>query len=161
MMSRNLDTLRNDILKYLDDAGFTVFHGDMRHPDRTVSWDVRKFPDFRDFLKAAANVAVKLVVFHSQEFSQAQVDEAIEDLEVAQLGEEEYRRYTKRLKQLREYDGFTCVLELSFDLDNQTYLYHLHTDWFSEFLNIRGDIDDAFPEGDDGEVSMGGYFSKN
>jgi hypothetical protein len=160
-MSRNLDTLKSEILRSLDEDGFTVFYGEMRHVDRPVAWDTRQHQDFREFLKAASGAGVKLIVFHCQEFTRQQVEEAIEDLDIAQLSEEEFRGFGRRLKELREYEGFTCILELSFDLGGQTYLYHLHTDWFSEFLNIRSDIDDAFPDGDEDDESMGGYFSNN
>jgi hypothetical protein len=157
-MTQNLDTLRDEMLSALAADGFMVFHGEMRHVEGQVLWDVRRRPDFREFLKAASAAGAKLIVFHCEEYSATQADEALEDLDATRLPEEDYRSFTRRLKELREYDGFTCVLELSFDVQDRTYLFHLHTDWFEEYLNIRGDIDDAFPDEDEeSDESMGGF----
>ena len=68
-------------------------------------------------MKCAQVAAPKLIVFHEEAFSRRQVEEAIEDLDVARLTEEEYRNYGRRLKELREYEGFMCMLELSFDME--------------------------------------------
>jgi hypothetical protein len=161
-MSQNLDTLRTEMLDHLAAAGFPVFHGAMRQIPEPIEWDAVRSPDFRDFVKCAQVAGAKLIVFHEEAFSRRQVEEAIEDLDVARLTEEEYRNYGRRLKELREYEGFMCMLELSFDMEGRTYLFHLHTDWFAEFLNIRGEVDDSFPENDDeSDDSMGGYYSKN
>ena len=161
-MNRNLDTLRDEMLQSLAGKGFAIYHGEERPFDTSIRWNTRTEPDFHGFVQCALAAGIKLMVLHHHSFARVEVDEALEDLEMSQLTEDEYRSISRRLKELREYDGFTCMLELSFDHDNRTYLFHLHTDWFAEFLNLRNDIDEAFPENeDDSDDSMGGYYSKN
>lgn len=160
-MNQNLDTLRTEIPAYLEKNGFVVYYGEVRQLSQAIGWDTRHKPNYQDYLKVASACGVKVVVFYCNEFDGNQVDEAIEDLEMADLSEEDYRTHSRRLRELREYDGFTCVVELAFSHDGSTYLFHLHTDWFAEFLNIRNEIDDALTDDGGEEEDMEGYFSRN
>jgi hypothetical protein len=161
-MIPDLDTLRNDVLEYLTRQGFVVYYGAAHHLSGVIHWNIQAKPDFRDFLKVAAACGVKMVVFYAEQFERQSADDALEDLGTIDLDEDDFRSYGRRLRELREYDGFTCVLELAFTLDGVTYLYHVHTDWFDEYLKIRNQIDEAFQEDEEGpEEDMGGYFSKN
>jgi len=65
---------------------------------------------------------------------------------------------------LRAYEGFTCLIELFFDKEAQSFLYGLRTDWYNEFLDILDEIDVGEPDVDDEEDQsgpMGEYFSRN
>ena len=111
----NLDTLKGEIEEYLEEQGFAVFRGFPRMLDTLplVYWDCDRYPDYKAFLTTAKAAAVQLVVYHQQEFSAEQIDNALERLEEVELPREEYRVMERRLKELRVYEGFTCSLELS------------------------------------------------
>jgi hypothetical protein len=61
---------------------------------------------------------------------------------------------------MRGYSGFTCQIELSFDLAPRVYMFDLRTEWFEDLNEMIDQIDDACDERDD-EEPMHGYFSKN
>jgi hypothetical protein len=164
-MKQNLDVLKNEIQEHLDSGGFITFHGYSRTLDSLplIMWDAAKFPDYRDFLKAAEAAGAKLVVLHTREFSAAFVDSALDQLAASELTTEDRRSIERRLRDMRAYDGFTCSIELSFDYNQRVYIFDLRTEWYEEFSDLIEDIDDSIPGEDDeeDEGSIGGYFSKN
>ena len=60
---------------------------------------------------------------------------------------------------MRRYDGYTCQIELSFDLPTRVYVFDLRTEWFQELSDMLDQIDQA----SEGPELPGppGYFSKN
>jgi hypothetical protein len=163
-MSLNLDSLRSEILEYLESQSFVIFHGYSRlaDTDSFVAWDTDRFPDFHAFVNAAKNAGIRLIVFHFREFTRTHVDEATERLEDCEVTVEEKRTMERRLRELRGYEGFTCAIEISFDFENRVYLFNLRADWYEDYLDLLEDIDASIPD-EDGEDddSMGGYYSRN
>ena len=163
-MSLDLDTLKTEILEYLEGEAFVVFHGYSRlaDTDSFVAWDTDRVPDFRTFLSAAKKAGVKLIVYNFREFSQSHIDEATERLEDCELTTEERRGLERRLRDLRSYPGSTCAIELSFDHQGRVYLYNLRSEWYEDYLDLLEEIDAAIPDEDEEEDdSMGGYYSQN
>ena len=163
-MDLNLDTLKREILDYLESREFAVFRSSPGALEGTqmVLWDSEHFPDYRMFLDAASKAGVKLILFASREFEASDIDDLIEQLDDLDFDQEEERDYQARLRKLRPYEGVTCSLELAFNHDSRLYVYEMQPDWYEEFLEIEDEIaslitDDELDEGD----SLGGYFSKN
>jgi hypothetical protein len=114
------------------------------------------------FLETAKQSGVRLVVFHYREFSPDYLGDAADRLEAAELPREDQRRLEHRLGALRDYEGFTCSIELSFDLGCRVYHFSLRTEWYEDLLDILDEIDASYPEEEEeGEEPMGGYFSRN
>ncbi len=166
-MDLNLDTLKREILGYLDEAGFAVFHSSPGTLDGTSSlvlWDTEHHPDYQMFLDVAQKTGIKLILFGSREFESSDIEELIEQLDTSDLPREEQREYRSRLRDLRSYEGQTCAIELAFDYNQRLYVYEVQPDWYEEFLELDEEIiarvsdEDDLDEGDD---SLGGYFSKN
>ncbi len=163
-MAQDLETLRTEMEAYLKQYGIAVFHGYHRMVDsmNQVLWDTGRHPDFREFLQTAREAGVRLIVFNHRAFSLDQVDEALDELEDADLLREEKRSYENRLRQLQAYEGFTCSVELSFTADGRLYSFESHTDWYEAFTDILGELDAAAQEHEDEpDDSIGGYFSNN
>lgn len=160
----NLDTLKREILEYLEASGFAVFRGHAGGLDGLplVCWDSESYPDYQMFLETAKRVGAKMIVFAAREFDMSEVEEAVEQLEETELTREERRDYERRLSELRVFEGVTCSIELAFDHDARLYVYELQPDWYQDFLGtcdeIVAHLPDADQEDDDG---LGGYFSKN
>ena len=60
-MDLNLDTLKREILGYLETSGFAVFRS---HPGGLeslpmVTWDTERYPDYRCFSRQPAKSAAK------------------------------------------------------------------------------------------------------
>jgi len=160
----NLDTLKGEILEYLEAGGFAVFHSNPGGLEGLpmVIWNAEKFPDYQMFLDAARRANAALVLFAPSEFSVEEVDSALEELEGCDFTREERRDLENRLSDFRGYEGSTCSLELAFDYQARLYVYELRPDWYDEFLSIGDEIDAHLPTPDDGDNgSLGGYFSKN
>ncbi len=160
----NFDSLKNEIQQYLDDNGFSVFYSYSRAlPDPSfIDWDTKRYPDYKLFLQTAKQMEVRLIVFHHREFAAAAVDEVAERLEMTELPREEKRGIERRLEEISAYKGFTCAIELSFDVQGRSYLFDLRTAWYEELEEIGDEIDDFLPEDDnEDEGPIGGYFSRN
>ncbi len=162
----NLDTLKREILGYLDEASFAVFRsspGSLEGAPTVVLWDTEHYPDYQMFLDVARKTGIKLILFGSREFEAGDLDELTEQLETSELPRDEQREYRSRLRDLRSYIGVTCSIELAFDYNQRLYVYELQPDWFESFLELDEEIvtrlaDDDIDEDDE---PLGGYFSKN
>ncbi len=162
-MDLNLDTLKREILEYLENGGFAVFHGSPGGLEGLpmVIWDSERFPDYQMFLQVAKTVDTKLIVFAAREFESAELDEALEQLEECDMPREERSDLESRLRDLRIFEGVTCSLEMAFDHHSRLYVYEVRPDWYEEFLNLTDEIDAHLPGEADEDDSLGGYFSKN
>jgi hypothetical protein len=161
----NLNTLKREILEYLESSGLTVFHGlagGLEGP-AMVLWDVEHQPDYRKFIETARTVGVKLMVFASREFETSDLDDLAGHFDDMDLTREEKREYESRLRELRIYQGVTCSLELAFDHNSRFYVFEMQPDWYEDFLNLEDEIMSRFANDEDAEPDepLGGYFSKN
>jgi hypothetical protein len=161
----NLDTLKREILEYLDTAGFAVFHGTPGGLEGMpmILWDASRHPDYQMFLDVARKCGAKLVVFASAEFDADEVDELLGQLEDCEMSRDERRDYESRLRPARAFGGVTCSLELAFDYHNRLYVYEVRPDWYDEFLEVEDEMM-ALRAGEDDlnqNDSLGGYFSNN
>ncbi len=165
-MAIDLEKTRVDVETYLQEKGIPVFFGydQMTESMIHVSWDTDKHPDFRDFVGTAASAGVKLMVFHSESFSESSIDEALDQLEVCDFSREEKKNYEKRLKALQGYEGFTSLISLSYTLDGRVYQFELHSDWHDTLEDIWMELDAAssdLADEEHGEGPVSGYFSNN
>jgi hypothetical protein len=164
-MKINLDSLKTEIVSHLKENGFVVFHAFSRNVDEApeVEWDTFHYPDYKDFVTVAKELEVKLMVLHHREFSSAIIDRANEELAGSALEFQEQRRIEQRLRELAMYDGFTCMIELSFDLADTVYLFELRTEWYNELNLILEDLDmySGVEAEDRDDEPLGGYYSKN
>jgi len=161
----NLDTLKREIVQYLEASGFAVYRSSPGGLEGLplILWDSESYPDYQMFLNVAQNVGSKLILFASRELEASEIDEALEQLDDCELSREERRDFESRLRDLRVYEGVTCSLELAFDYHARLYVYEIRPDWYDEFLNIGDEIAVHLPtEADDeDDGSLGGYFSNN
>jgi hypothetical protein len=154
--------MRAEIQEYLESRGLAVFHGFPRTFDNVsaVYWNTADHDDYRDFLKAAEAAGVKLVTLYANEFDENLIDDALEHIDDPALPRDERRGLEKRLRELRAFAGFTCQIELSFDLAPRVYVFDLRTEWFEELNDLLHAIDDAFDD-KPAEEPPTGYFSQN
>jgi hypothetical protein len=161
----NLDTLKREILDYLNSAGFAVFHSSPGALDGLpmVIWDAERHPDYRMFLDAARSAGSKLICFGTRDFDSETLDDLLVQLEDSGFGREEERDYETRLREMRVHEGVTCSIEMAFDYDSRLYVYEVRPDWYEEFLTIEDEIMSQFTAGEqiDDTDTLGGYFSKN
>jgi hypothetical protein len=162
----NLDTLKREILDYLDTEGLAVFHSSPGGLEGLpmVLWDTEHHPDYQLFLEVAKKSGIKMVLFATREFESSDIDDLLEQIEACDLSREEQREYQTRLRELRIFEGVTCSLELGFDYHSRLYVYEVQPDWYDDFLSVEDEIvsrlandEDIDDEGD----SLPGYFSKN
>jgi hypothetical protein len=162
-MKQNLDTLRTEIDAYLKQAGFVVFYGMSRSIDDIpeIDWDTVHYPDYKQFLDVAKQMGAKLIVLHFREFDSDIIESALDRLESTTFEFEDSRHIETRLRELNMYDGFTCVIELSFDYEDVMYMFELRTDWYNELNDILEQLDMAPDDDDSDDETFGGYYSRN
>lgn len=165
-MDLNLDTLKREIVDYLEASGLAVFHSSPGGLEGLpmVLWDSEKFPDYRSFLGVAQKCGVQVVLFASREFDGDEIEELASQLDDCELTREERRDFESRLREMRIHAGVTCAIELAFSHDSRLYVYDLQPDWYADYCAIEDEILERISgeeehEGDDD--SLGGYFSNN
>jgi len=160
----NLDTVKREILEYLESSQFAVFRS---HPGSLdglpmVTWDIERYPDYQMFLETARKIGCKMILFASRDFDEAEIEEALEQLDECELGTEERLDIERRLRGMRGYEGVTCSLELGFDHHARMYVYELRPDWYEEFLAVCEEITCHLPvEEDEDDGTIGGIYSNN
>jgi hypothetical protein len=165
-MKLNLDTLRTEIQEYLESRGMVVFQSFPRsnEPGPAVYWDTVRDSSFRPFLAAAEAAGVRLVTLYARELDEDVIDDALEQLAEANFDRDERRAIEMRLKEMHAYSGFTCQIELAFDLAPRVYILDLRADWFDDLNDLVDRIEEAYngldEEEGEGPISSG-YFSKN
>jgi hypothetical protein len=160
-MKLNLESVRAEIQEHLESRGIAVFHAfpgiDEEAP--VVHWDTDHHPDYRVFLAVAESAGVKMVALHANEFDSEVLDETQRRLTESNMAGSERAAIERRLREMRRYDGYTCQIELSFDLAPRIYVFDLRTEWFQELSDMLDQIDGASDAPD--IPGPPGYFSKN
>ena len=142
-MDLNLDTLKREILDYLEAAGFAVFHSSPGRPGRSAAGALghrTAIPTTRCSWRSPGRAATKLMLFATREFEASDLDELLEQIEDCDLTRDEQRDYESRLRELRIFEGVTCSLELAFDYHSRLYVYEVQPDWYEEFLSLEDEI---------------------
>ena len=165
-MKSDLDSLKTELLEYLEHEGFVVFHGCSRRLEegKTVDWDTRRYPGYREFLNTARQAGVKMVVFHHREFTAGHLEHALEQLEATELEAEDRRRVGRSRRSLRGDEAFTSTIEISYEYAERLYFFELRAEWYQEYDDLMDEIDASIPGeeyDDDEDAPMGGYYSRN
>lgn len=163
-MAIDLETLTAEIESYIQEVGIPVFYGHSRMLDLPVQvyWDIERRPDFRQFVDTGRMAGAKLIVFAHETFSLDEIDEALDELEDSRIGWEEKHTFEKRIRDLQAYEGFTCALELSFEIEGSVYVFQMRTEWYETLKDILTELEATSAlEGDEDQGPMPGYFSKN
>ena len=163
-MDINLNTLKREIVEYLEASEFAIFRttpGGLEGLP-VVMWDAEQYPDYQMFLETARKAGARVVLFATREFETADIDDALEQLEECEMTRDEQRQLSSRLRDMRVFEGVTCVIELGFDHEGRLYVYEVRPDWYDEFMTIEDEIATHLGGEDDlGDDSLGGYFSRN
>jgi len=163
----NLETLKNEILGYLEGSDFAIFrsHAGGLEGLPVISWDTERCPDYRAFLDTARKAGEKLILFASRELAEDELDEALEELVDTEFTRDERRELEGRLAKAQKYIGATCSLELAFGHNSHLYVYEARPDWYDDFLDACEEISSVLPIDDDSEGTGdglgGGFYSNN
>lgn len=165
-MDLNLETLKSEILDYLESTDFAVFrsHAGGLEGLPIITWDAERFPDYRAFLDVARKAGQKLILFASRELGQEEIDEVLEELEETEFTHDERRELEGRVRTAERHIGAVCTLELAFDHNSHLYVYEARPDWYEDFLDASEEINSVLPAGDDGDAGtdgLGSYYSNN
>ena len=165
-MDLNLETLKNEILGYLESSDFAIFrsHAGGLEGLPVITWDTERCPDYRAFLDTARKAGEKLILFASRELAEEELDEALEELVDTEFTREERRELEGRLAKAQRHVGATCALELAFGHNSHLYVYEARPDWYDDFLDACEEISSVLPADDDSHGTgdgLGGYYSNN
>ncbi len=166
-MDLNLETLKNQILAYLESSDFAVFrsHAGGLEGLPVITWDTESCPDYRAFLDTARKVGAKLILFASRELAEEELDEALEELAETDFTREERRELEGRVAKAQKHIGATCELELAFGHDSHLYVYEARPDWYEDFLDACEEISSVLSIDEDentgGDGLPGGFYSNN
>jgi hypothetical protein len=168
-MQLNLNSLRAQIEEHLESRRIVVFPSLPRAGDisSTVYWDTSHNADFKAFVAAAEAGGVRLITLFSRELEDELIEETLNQLNQLDMDRDERRTIELHLKEIRAFAGFTCEIELSFELNSRVYVFDLQTEWFSDLNDVIDQIEDLYESEDhedDNEDDLrlgGGYFPRN
>jgi hypothetical protein len=168
-MQVNLSSLREQIEEHLRSRGIAIFQSLPRAGDlaSTIYWDTGRYPEFKDFLAAADAAGVRMVTLFARELDEEMIEDTLGHLGELDIDRDERRAMEKRLQEMRAYAGFTCEIELSFDVDSRVYVFDLRTDWYADLQDLVEHVQDLLQGTDDDEDEendmplSGGYFPRN
>jgi hypothetical protein len=165
-MKLELNDLKTRIESAIAAKGIVLFRSFDRDPEAAIRWNARTYPDPEEFIEAAARLGVQVICFHDLRFEAEVLASAVEEMRQGDASRAVLRDFERDLRRFREFEGFLCSLELSFDHGGETYLFTLQTEWYQEYLEHLDAVDDlldGLDGGDEGDEpgSMSGYFSKN
>lgn len=175
-MSVELDKLARQIEAYLGKQKWIVFRSRARwNADSDfVVWDEESRPDYREFLKVAEELGVKVLVYHERKLDKATLEEMDQDIDELPLSAPELRDIGSRVSALYDHVGETLAIELSFDMAGTVYLYRQQSPIMTQLLDLLDEIEIAsgpFGPGadyagqeddeEDDEEPPQRYFSKN
>ena len=85
-MDLNLDTLKQEILEYLEHSEFAVFRSAPGGLEGLpiILWDAERYPDYQMFLETARKTGAKMILFASSEFESTEIDDTVEELDERQ-----------------------------------------------------------------------------
>ena|SRR5215472_10671105 len=167
-MQLNLNSLRAQIEEHLQSRGMAIFQSLPRAGDlsSTIYWDTDRYPDFEGFVAAADAAGVRMLTLFVRELEEEMIEDTLNQLAELDMDRDERRSMEKRLKEMRAYAGFTCEIELSFDVDSRVYVFDLQTDWYSDLQDLIDHVDQMFEaeggEDEQDDMPLGGtYFPRN
>src|SRR5216110_1940874 len=102
----NLDTLKREILDYVESREFAVFRSapGMLDGAQMVLWDAENYPDYQMFLETASKLGIKLILFATREFGAEDIDDLVDQLEALAMDRDDQREYEVRLSKLRKFE---------------------------------------------------------
>lgn len=168
----NPQILKDDILKYLRNEGLAIFQAEANTgpTERSIWWDTKQSPDYKEFVTAARTVGAKMILFFDEELQGEEIFEVEEALEAAELEPEEYREYARRIGELRSYVGFTSRVCIGFASDGHFYWYDLEAAWYEDFIDVLDELNLAaiglrdpedLDEDEDEVPPRGNFYSNN
>ena len=167
-LNLNLEALKTEILDYLAASEYAVFHS---YPGgleglQVIMWDTEQFPDYRGFLDTAHKLGQKLILMASRELEEAEISEAVEELEEADMTRDERRDFESRMREARRHAGNVCSLELGFDHGSHLYVFELRPEWYEDFVDACDEIEMMLPASDGPEGGShgglgSGFYSNN
>lgn len=164
-MKLELNDLKTRIESAISSKNLTLFRSFDRDLEHAIRWNTRTYPEPEGFVECAASLGVKLVCFHDLHFDASIMAQALEEMRETGLSRPTIRDFERDVRRFREFEGFLCSLEVSFDYHGDTYIYQMQTEWYQEYLEKLESVDDLLDgfdeEPEDGPDPMGGYFSKN
>lgn len=164
-MKQELNEVKTRIERAIASKNITLFRSFDREMERPIRWNTRTYPEPEAFVECAAMLGAKLICFHDLYFDASILAQAVDEMRESGVSRPAIRDFERDLRRFREFEGFLCSLEASFDCDGGTYVYQLQTEWYEEYLEKLDSVDDLLDgfedEPEDESGPMGGYFSKN
>lgn len=161
-MAQSLESLRSNLAQLAKEHGIGVFYGLSRLMDNLpiVHWDGARHPNVSEFLEIASKLAIPVLVVHERQFLPEHIEDALEQLEDAELDPSERKDLDARIRNLSLHLGEICLVEASFDYNGRVYMYTAETDWYEQLTDLLDEIESSYQNDDPGN-GLGGYFSRN
>jgi hypothetical protein len=165
----DLKRVRSEMIDYIHQSGLPVFYSTCTpDPESALFWDGASYPDWRQFVDVAKESGARLLVFASEELTQAALEDAFEKLDDCELDSDERRTYTRQFEALRKRVGQTAWIRMAFEHGGQWLNYALSAPWHEEFESVVEDLELLLPyedldeEEEEEEGGSGrGFFSRN
>src|SRR5215831_17234165 len=140
-MEQNLNTLKEDMIAFVEGHGMRRFNAYVSDEVPSVNWTVDEdHPDaWKDFVELAKSSAVNFVTMNHVDLDKEDVDLLINRLqEIEYMNEED----VEEARWLRKFVGKVGFLQIGFPCHGVVFLYEVSTDWYETFQRLESEADD-------------------
>jgi hypothetical protein len=151
-MKDDLQKIKDRLLSAVANEGIETFFGSYPSEGvREIRWNSELEPDPSKFVGLAKSVGVKIiyinwVVFSTDDLEEAMIDEEeLVDQEQTVVADE----HNKKVSEFTQYVGRIASVRAGFFLSEVFHLYEREAEWYEDFADILGEIENEEDSDDD------------
>lgn len=141
MSTENLNSLKDDMVAFIEGHGLTRLPGYVTEDIPSVVWEGQGNPDaWKDFVEMAKRVGAPFITFSEMTLDPEELDSLVEEASEMNFPDEEATELVEA-QWLRKYSGMLGYIQLGFVYQGIVFLHETTTEWYERFQNLLEDIE--------------------
>jgi len=141
-MEQDLNTLKDDMIAFIEGHGMKRFHGIVKDDVSGVLWtspEEDQTDSWKDFVELAKASGVSFVTMHHVALEDEDVDFLVDRLEDSSYLTEED---VEEARWLKNFVGKVGHIQLGFPCQGVMFVYQSSTEWYETFERLEATADD-------------------
>jgi hypothetical protein len=141
MSTENLNSLKDDMVAFIEGHGLTRLPGYVTEDIPSVVWEGQGNPDaWKDFVEMAKRVGAPFITFSEMTLDPEELDSLVEEAGEMNFPDEEATELVEA-QFLRKYSGMLGYIQLGFVYQGLVFLHETTTEWYERFQTLLEDIE--------------------
>ncbi|HEY6349936.1 MAG TPA: hypothetical protein VI636_11055 [Candidatus Angelobacter sp.] len=140
-MEKDLQTLKDDMIAFIEGHGLKRFHGYIKDDIPSVPWSPdEEHPDaWKDFVELAKASGVTFITMNYSSLDAEDVDFLVERLEdLSYMNEEDM----EEARWLKNFVGKIGHVQIGFPCQGVMFIYEVSTDWYENYERLESAADE-------------------